>query len=81
LVKLRAFVAGTGDMRRVQAIVSEDFSERKIPLPVVTTIQVGALPLTGAQVVLEAVSQARTVVNPNGLTFFQRSRPKLFWSL
>jgi len=70
LVKLRAFVAGTGDMRRVQAIVSEDFSDRKIPLPVVTTIQVGALPLTGAQVVLEAVSQARTAVNPYGLSFF-----------
>src|SRR5438477_9825831 len=53
LVKLRAFVAGTGDMRRVAAIVSEEFSARKVPLPVVTTMQVGALPLEGAQVVLE----------------------------
>jgi enamine deaminase RidA (YjgF/YER057c/UK114 family) len=70
LIKLRAFVAGTGDMRRVQAIVSEDFSEHKIQLPVVTTVQVGALPLTGAQVVLEAVSQAKNTVNPNGLAFF-----------
>jgi len=76
LVKLRAFVAGTGDMRRVQAIVSEDFSERKIPLPVVTTIQAGALPLTGAQVVLEAVSQARGVVNPNGLAFYSAQSAK-----
>src|SRR5579871_3120625 len=28
IVKLRAFVAGSGDMRRVQAIVSETFTDR-----------------------------------------------------
>src|SRR5438477_2698157 len=33
LVKLRAFVAGTGDMRRVATIVSEDFAERKLAPP------------------------------------------------
>lgn len=70
LIKIRAFVAGSGDLRRVQAIVSEDFTERKIPLPAVTTIQVGGLPLTGAQVVLETVSQAKSAVNPNGLAFY-----------
>ena len=45
IVKLRAFVAGSGDMRRVQQIVSEVFTEHKAPLPAVSTIQVGALPL------------------------------------
>src|SRR5580700_2631936 len=49
IVKLRAFVAGTGDARRVQAIVSEVFTDKKQPLPALSTIQVGALPLEGAQ--------------------------------
>src|SRR5262249_22676855 len=74
LVKIRAFVAGTGDMRRVQAIVAEDFSEKKRPLPAVSTIQAGALLLEGAQVVIEAVSLDRRAVNPNGIAFFAASR-------
>jgi enamine deaminase RidA (YjgF/YER057c/UK114 family) len=69
-VKLRAFVAGSGDMRRVSAIVAEDFSDKKIPLPAVTTIQVGALPMEGAQVVIESISAGKKVVNPNGVAFF-----------
>jgi len=72
-VKLRAFVAGTGDMRRVAAIVSEDFSEKKMPLPAVTTMQVGALPMEGAQVVIESISTDKKTVNPNGLAFFSAS--------
>jgi len=74
-VKLRAFVAGTGDMRRVAAIVSEDFSEKKMPLPAVTTMQVGALPMEGAQVVIESISVDKKTVNPNGLVFFSASPP------
>lgn len=58
-VRIRAWVAGTGDLRRVPMIVSETFSERKLPLPVVTVVQVGALPLEGAQVQLEAVVEQR----------------------
>jgi hypothetical protein len=69
IVKLRAFVAGTGDMRRVQQIVSEVFTEKKQPLPALTTVQVGALPLEGAQVVIESVSMDRRAVNPGGLVF------------
>lgn len=70
LVKIRAFVAGTGDLRRVQGILSEDFSGGKTPLPVVTTVRVGGLPMTGAQVLIEAVSEDTKTVNPNGLAFF-----------
>ncbi|HEY4361658.1 MAG TPA: hypothetical protein VGN17_11840 [Bryobacteraceae bacterium] len=70
IVKLRAFVAGTGDLRRVQSIVSEMFGDKKMPLPALTTIQVGGLPLEGAQVVIESVSTDRKAVNPNGLAFF-----------
>jgi hypothetical protein len=71
MLKLRAFVAGTGDIRRVQAIVVEEFEDKKWPLPAITTIQVGALPLEGAQVVIESVSQERSKqVNPGGLAFF-----------
>src|SRR5207249_9902106 len=49
IVKLRAFVAGSGDMRRVQAIVSETFTERRLSLPALRVVQVGGLPLEGAQ--------------------------------
>lgn len=69
IVKLRAFVAGTGDQRRVQSIVSEAFAEKKLALPAVSTIQVGALPMEGAQVIMEAVVTNRKAVNPNGLGF------------
>ncbi len=72
-VKLRAFVAGTGDMRRVATIVAEEFSAKKMPLPVVTTVQVGALPMAGAQVVIESVSAEKNdkkTLNPDGLAFF-----------
>ena len=69
VVKLRAFVAGTGDARRVQTIVSEMFADKKQPLPALTTIQVGALPMEGAQVVLESVSEEKKAVNPGGLAF------------
>lgn len=69
VVKLRAFVAGTGDARRVQAIVSEIFTDKKQPLPALSTIQVGALPLEGAQVVIESVSEEKKAQNPNGLAF------------
>jgi enamine deaminase RidA (YjgF/YER057c/UK114 family) len=73
-VKLRAFVAGTGDMRRVATIVSEEFSDKKTPPPAVTTIQVGALPLEGAQVVIEGISAGKKTLNPNGLVFFSAQR-------
>jgi enamine deaminase RidA (YjgF/YER057c/UK114 family) len=58
-VRIRAYVAGTGDLRRVQSIVAETFAEKKQPLPVLTVAQVGALPLEGAQVQLEAVIEQR----------------------
>jgi len=69
IVKLRAFVAGSGDLRRVKEIVAEEFTEKKQALPTVSTIQVGALPLIGAQVVIEAVSSEKKVVNANGIAF------------
>jgi enamine deaminase RidA (YjgF/YER057c/UK114 family) len=79
IVKLRAFVAGTGDMRRVQTIVSEFFTDKKQPLPALTTVQVGALPMEGAQTVIESVSADKgdkkdkvdkKVLHPHGLAFF-----------
>jgi len=69
IVKLRAFVSGSGDIRRVQTIVSEVFTDRKLPLPALSTIQVGALPMDGAQVIFESVSVEKKVVNPQGLAF------------
>ena len=69
IVKVRAFVAGSGDLRRIKDIVAEEFTDRKQPLPAVSTIQVGALPMAGAQVVIEAVSSEKKAVNPSGLAF------------
>ncbi len=69
VVKLRAFVAGSGDVRRVQAIVSETFTDHHQPLPALSVVQVGGLPLEGAQVVLEATAVGKKDVNPNGLVF------------
>ena len=69
IVKLRAFVAGSGDLRRVQAIVSETFTEKRLPLPALSVVQVGALPLEGAQVVMESIAVAKKAVNSLGLVF------------
>ena len=69
IIKLRAFVAGAGDTRRVQAIVSDIFTEKKLSLPVISIIQVGALGGDAAQVVIEAVIAEKRVLNPDGLAF------------
>jgi hypothetical protein len=69
IIKLRAFVAGAGDARRVQAVVAELFTERKLPLPVLSILQIGSLGEQTAQVVIEAVVSTHRTVNPNGLAF------------
>lgn len=69
IVKLRAFVAGNGDLRRVPSLVSEVFTEARQPLPAVSVIQVGGLPLEGAQIVIEAAITERRPVNPQGIAF------------
>lgn len=68
-IQIRAYVAGTGDLRRIQSIVSEAFTEKRLSLPVLSVIQVGALPLEGAQVQMEAVVQDRKAAKPAGLVF------------
>lgn len=68
-IQIRAYVAGTGDLRRIQSIVSESFTEKRLPLPVLSVVQVGALPMEGAQVQMEAALQARKPANPAGLIF------------
>ena len=67
VAKLRAFVAGTGDLRRVQTLVSEAFTDKRLPIPALTTVQVGALPMAGAQVLIEAVSVDKRTISPAGL--------------
>jgi enamine deaminase RidA (YjgF/YER057c/UK114 family) len=69
IVKLRAFVAGAGDARRVQSAATDLFTERKLPLPVLSVLQVGALGDEAAKVVIEAVVSTHKTVNPNGLAF------------
>ena len=68
ILKIRAFVAGSGDGRRVRDIVSEVFTERKQALPALSLVQSGGLP-DDAQVVLEAVAETKKDVNPQGLAF------------
>ncbi|HUA19492.1 MAG TPA: hypothetical protein VMB25_12165 [Bryobacteraceae bacterium] len=69
IVKLRAFVAGSGDLRRVGDLAGEIFTEKHQPLPVLTVVQVGALPREGAQVVIESIEAEKKVVDPNGVAF------------
>jgi enamine deaminase RidA (YjgF/YER057c/UK114 family) len=69
VVHIRAFVAGSGDIRRVPQIVSEVFTDKKLPLPSVSVVLAGGLPLENAQVVLEAVSVGRREANAAGLDF------------
>jgi enamine deaminase RidA (YjgF/YER057c/UK114 family) len=69
VLKIRAFVAGSGDMRRVRDLVSEAFTERKQPLPALSLVHAGGLPMDGAQVVLEYIAASRKDVNPQGLVF------------
>ena len=59
-----------GDARRVKDVVSELFTERKLPLPAVSVLQVGALADDAAQVVIEAVVETKREANPNGLAFW-----------
>jgi enamine deaminase RidA (YjgF/YER057c/UK114 family) len=68
-VRLRAFVAGSGDLRRIPQLIGEAFAEKHLSLPVVIALQVGALPLEGAQVQLEAILQQGRAVNPGGVSF------------
>lgn len=74
VVKLRAFVAGSGDSRRVQALVSELFTERRLPLPVLTVVEVGSVGHDVSQVVFEVVSEEKTSLNPHGLGFITGQR-------
>ena len=78
IVKVRAFVAGSGDLRRVKDIVAEEFTERKQPLPAVSTIQVGLLPLPGAQVVIEGdfVGKEGSESGWSGVFFRYRKRQR-----
>ena len=65
MVKLRAFVAGTGDARRVQAIVSEIFTDKKQPLPALsaTAAVQAAAPATSA---LRIVAARPRPFDPSG---------------
>lgn len=69
VLKIRAFVAGSGDLRRVRDLVSEVFTERRQPLPALSLVQSGGLPLEGSQVILEYIAASRKDVNPQGLAF------------
>jgi enamine deaminase RidA (YjgF/YER057c/UK114 family) len=69
VIHIRAFVAGSGDVRRIPQLVSEVFGEKRLPLPSVSLVRAGGLPLENAQVVLEAISVAKHDVSPAGLDF------------
>lgn len=70
IIKLRAFVAGAGDARRVESEVGALFTDRKLPLPVLSIIQIGGLGEERATVVIEATVATHRIINPSGLAFF-----------
>lgn len=69
IVHIRAFVAGSGDLRRVPQIVADVLSDKHWPLPSVSVVQAGTLTQDAAQVVLETISQSKKEVSTEGLTF------------
>ena len=69
VLKIRAFVAGSGDLRRVRDLVSEVFTASRQPLPALSLIRAGGLPLEGSQVVLEAIAAGKKEASPHGLVF------------
>ena len=69
IVKLRAFVAGSGDLRRVGELTADAFADKHQPLPALSVVQVGGLPLTNAQIVIEATELDKRPANPNGVAF------------
>ena len=82
VVKLRAFVAGSGDLRRIGELVGETFTERRQPLPALSVVQVGALPLEGAQVVIESTALDKRSLNPDGVAFLSgQATPSVTQSL
>src|SRR5256885_13619255 len=72
IVKLRAFVAGAGDARRVEAEAAAIFSERKLPLPVLSILQVGGLDDAAAQLGIEAEGSSPPAEDPNAQGFIAR---------
>lgn len=70
IVHIRAFSAGSGDVRRIPQIVSDVLGDRRGSLPSVSVLQVGGLPIEDAQIVLETISVGKKDVNPNGVTFY-----------
>ena len=59
IVKIRAFVAGSGDMRRVPSVVSEMFAEKRLALPAVSVVQVGGFPSMARKSFLKRLRRIR----------------------
>lgn len=76
IIHIRAFAAGSGDMRRIPAIVGETFEDRRLSLPAVTVVQVGELPLEGAQVAFEAITAEKKTINPGGIAFISAHKAR-----
>lgn len=70
IVHIRAFSAGSGDVRRIPQIVSDVLGDKHWPLPSISVLQAGALTQDDAQVVLETVSEGKKPVNKDGLAFY-----------
>ncbi len=69
ILKLRAFVAGSGDMRRIGELIAELWTDKRTPLPALSVVQTGGLPLEGAQVIIESIAEEHRTGNPSGIAF------------
>jgi enamine deaminase RidA (YjgF/YER057c/UK114 family) len=69
VVKLRAFVVGAENVEPVRRAIEAEFKKRRRPAPLLSVIVIGALPHANARVLIEAVSLAKTEVNPGGVAF------------
>ena len=69
VVKLRAFVVGAENVEPVRQAIEAEFRKRRQPAPSLSVIVIGALPHADARVLIEAVSIAKSAVNPGGVAF------------
>lgn len=69
LVRVTAWVAGAGDVRRVSSSIRELLADWRIPLPAITVVRVGALPNAGSRVSFDVELEGERDSNPNGLIY------------
>ena len=69
VLRITAWVGGTGDTRRVSSSIRELLARWRLPIPAITVVRVGVLPNRAARVAFDVEVEESETVNPHGLMF------------